>query len=398
MNLKKILTGIVAGAMAVSAMGVAAFAEVKDVDLSDLTGYTLDNNVFKVCEDWDGEVAIDEDVNVSFQLDETYSDNEMIAIQLAYVDGSWSWHHDYVDAVYSADETYKVTVPAGTYHMFQIAPSSEKDGKDDKLGSVCWQYNFKNVTTTTGEEDETPGDNDTEPGETETDVEVQMVVQNNADWATVTTAKAHVTGDGVYSFKITDLAIDPSTLTVIYIKDAYAIEQGDDLAKDYASKVDKDMKVSFVLKINDKEVAVKDTAPTTIGKDVFDLCLYNTWSANDTHIDLPEETINTVELIATLGEGGETVSVTGSGAPATEDPEETTSSDADPTDPEETTSSDADPTDPEETTSSDADVAGTGEGTGTPTGTGANPSTGVALAIVPAVIAAAGVIVAKKRK
>ena len=46
------------------------------------------------------------------------------------------------------------------------------------------------------------------------------------------------------------------------------------------------------------------------------------------------------------------------------------------------------------TTSSDADVSGTG----TPTGTGANPSTGVALAIVPAVIAAAGVIVAKKRK
>ena len=60
-------------------------------------------------------------------------------------------------------------------------------------------------------------------------------------------------------------------------------------------------------------------------------------------------------------------------------------------DPEETTA------DPEETTGDDA-VAGTGEGTGTPTGTGANPSTGVALAIVPAVIAAAGVIVAKKRK
>lgn len=150
-----------AAAIALALVGVVALgskaelkAAVTEVDLSDLSGYDhSQDNLFKVCEDWGAEVVIDEDVNVSFQLDETYSDDDMIAIQLAYVDGGWTWHHDYVDAVYSADETYKVTVPAGTYHMFQIAPSSEKDGAGDDLGSVCWQYDFKNVTTTTGEEE-----------------------------------------------------------------------------------------------------------------------------------------------------------------------------------------------------------------------------------------------------
>lgn len=149
-----------AAAMALALVGVVALgskAEVKaavtEVDLSDLTGYTLTNNVFKVCESWSDEVVIDEDVNVSFQLTETESKEDMIAIQLLYCDGGWAWHHDYVDAVYSADETYKVTVPAGTYHIFQIAPSSAKDAAGDDAGSLCWQYDFKNVTTTTGEEE-----------------------------------------------------------------------------------------------------------------------------------------------------------------------------------------------------------------------------------------------------
>lgn len=153
-----------AAAMALALVGVVALgskAEVKaavtEVDLSDLSGYTLTTNVFKVCEDWSGEVVIDEDVNVSFQLTETYAGDDMIAIQLVYCDGGWAWHHDYVDAVYSADETYKVTVPAGTYHMFQIAPSSAKDGDGDDSGSVCWQYDFKNVTATRGEEEAEDG-------------------------------------------------------------------------------------------------------------------------------------------------------------------------------------------------------------------------------------------------
>lgn len=137
----------------VVALGSKAKAAVTDVDLSGLDGYTLTDNVFKVCENWTGETVIDEDVNVSFQLSESYSGDDMVAIQLAYVDGGWAWHHDYIDVSYSADETYHVTVPAGTYHMFQIAPSSAKDGTGDNLGSLCWQYEFKNVTTTTGTEE-----------------------------------------------------------------------------------------------------------------------------------------------------------------------------------------------------------------------------------------------------
>ena len=161
---KRAVSSAAAIALALANVVMQVNAEVKDVDLSGLTGYTLTNNVLKVCEDWGDEVVIAEDVNVSFQLDEQYSGDDMIAIQLAYVDGSWGWHHDYVDAVYSADETYKVTVPAGTYHMFQIAPSSEKDGAGDDLGSTCWQYDFKNVKATTGEED---GDSEPEESESE---------------------------------------------------------------------------------------------------------------------------------------------------------------------------------------------------------------------------------------
>ncbi len=149
-----------AAAVALALAGVVALgskaevkAAVEDFDLSSLTGYSLTNNVLKPCENWDGEVTVEEDITVSFQLEETYAGDEMIAIQLAYCNGSWEWHHDYIDASYSADETYKVTVPAGTYHMFQIAPSSAKDGEGDDPGSVCWQYDFKNVKATVGEEE-----------------------------------------------------------------------------------------------------------------------------------------------------------------------------------------------------------------------------------------------------
>lgn len=119
----------------------------------------MTNNVFKVCEDWSGEAVIDEDVNVSFQLDETYSGSDMIAIMLAYVGSDWGWHFEYTDASYSADETYNVGIPAGGYHMVQIAPISAKDqdgtAASDQTGSVCWQYDFKNVKATIGEEETT---------------------------------------------------------------------------------------------------------------------------------------------------------------------------------------------------------------------------------------------------
>ena len=375
MNLKKILTGIVAGAMAVSAMGVAAFAEVKDVDLSDLTGYTLTNNVFKVCEDWDGEVAIDEDVNVSFQLDETYSGDDMVAIQLAYVDGSWSWHHDYVDAVYSADETYKVTVPAGTYHMFQIAPSSEKDGAGDDLGSTCWQYDFKNVTATTGEEDETPEETEETEDPTTEGLETALYVGNNVDWAIVNSESVFVAIDNEYTYSISDLDIAPDNLTVIYIKDV-AVENEEATSSDIDP-----VKVTVTsLKINGTEVAVKEGVPTGLNKDgVFDIAFYNIWG--DSFIDLPEENINSVEISVKVEKADAEV-------PAESTPADTTDPDA---------TEDPDATD--ETTTADDAVAGTGEGTGTPTGTGDNNQpTGIAIAVVPAVIAAAGVIVAKKRK
>ena len=179
---KRAVSSAAAIALALANVVTQVNAEVKDVDLSNLAGYTLADNVFKVCEDWGAEVEIAEDVNVSFQLDEQYSGDDMIAIQLHYCDAGWSWHHDYFDAEYSADEIYKVTVPAGKYHMFQIVPSAAKDADGDDSGSACWQYNFKNVKTTTGEEDgdSKPEEGEPEEGET-TDVELPEGYEQNGE-------------------------------------------------------------------------------------------------------------------------------------------------------------------------------------------------------------------------
>lgn len=211
---KRAVSSAAAIALALANVVTQVNAEVKDVDLSGLAGYTLDGNVFKVCEAWSAEVEIAEDVNVSFQLEEVYTDSDMIAIQLTYCDAGWAWHHDYIDADYSADEIYKVTVPAGKYHMFQIAPSAAKDADGDNSGSVCWQYNFKNVKTTTGEED---GDNkpDDEP-ETPLEVTIDKGVIN-------ITANQTWNWQGMMDFEADDFSaatlgdINVSTLTVKFI-------------------------------------------------------------------------------------------------------------------------------------------------------------------------------------
>ena len=142
--------------------------------------------------------------------------------------------------------------------------------------------------------------------ESDTDLDVQLLIQENAAWNVFTSEKTRITGEGEYIFKIDDLEIDPDTLTLLYIKDVFAIENGLDLDKDYASKVSDDFSVSFSLKINGEEVAIADTIPTVMGdKAVFDFCFYNIWNDDETHITLPEETINSIELVAIVSEGEE---------------------------------------------------------------------------------------------
>ena len=146
-------------------------------------------------------------------------------------------------------------------------------------------------------------ENEEKEEESDTDLDAQLLIQENVTWTSLTSETAHITGEGEYTFKIDDLEIEPDAVTVLYIKDAFAIENGIDLDKNYASKFSDDFSVSFSLKINDEEVAIADTIPTAMGdKSVFDFCFYNIWNDDNTHITLPEETINSIELVATVSE------------------------------------------------------------------------------------------------
>ncbi len=229
-------------------------------------------------------------------------------------------------------------------------------------------------------------------------VDVQMAVQDNVTWATQTSEKVSITKNGDYTFKLDGLSIDPATMTVLYIKDAYAIEQGDGLAADYKSDFAADAKLTYSLKINGADVAIGDGMPASLAeaeKEVFDFAFYNTWA--DSYITLPTDTITSVELTVSVGGGSSTENPPATEAPSTEAP----ATEAPAT---EAPATEAPATEAPTTEAAESEAPATSEvagDTNTTTPDKGNADTGVeGVAVVAgiAVVAALGVVIAKKRK
>lgn len=233
-------------------------------------------------------------------------------------------------------------------------------------------------------------------------LETALYVGESVTWVTAKSDSVTITGEGDYTYSISDLDIAPEALTVIYIKDV-AVENGNATTSDIAP-----IKITYKsLKINGEEVAVKEGAPDGLNeKGVFDVAFYNIWDEN--YIDAPTANINSVELTINVAAAAEEVEATEATEKATEEateaPESTTEAA-----PAETTAAPAETTAapsaeettqaaPAETTAAPAQAAGD---TNTATADKNNADTGiegVAAVAGLAVLAAGAVVIAKKRK
>ncbi|MDE6725735.1 MAG: hypothetical protein K2J79_09035 [Ruminiclostridium sp.] len=388
MNLKKILTGVVAGAMAVSSLALNAFAEAEktEVDTSKwqiaAQGYTTSWGGWQSATSDEGVLTLETTVgkimeansiddikdfggfNVQVwhiaEADDTAKDNDVYDAPISL---TYSIKIGDVVDVKDKTEDFEVNKKYGAATIGAYPQSDNNFKADDKVSIEVAPY-----------VEEAPAPDDTQqpaPPATE-GLETALYVGNSVDWNIVSSESVFVAIGNEYTYSVSGLDIAPDKLTVIYIKDV-AVENKE------AEKSDIDpVKVTVTsLKINGNEVAVKEGVPTGLNENgVFDIAYFNTWG--DSFIDLPEENINSVEITVKVEKAD----------PA---PVDTEATDPEATDPE--------ATDPEATNPEDTSAAAAGTGDSTPTGTGDNNQpTGIAIAIVPAVIAAAGVIVAKKRK
>lgn len=359
MNLKKILAGVVAGAMALSAMAVGSFAEAesdlilndsgeKELEASEWGSITVGQYATELC-GGTYEFSADDVITATLTAQEGVDTSEW---QIAFLgfNGDWNgWQGVY-------GEKGELTCTA------TIGDVMEKNSIEDIADLGGFAFQVANV----GEEGDKvavsyeitvapKADDPTEEG-----LETALYVGNSVDWNTVKSDSVNIAIGNEYTYSISGLDIAPDKLTVIYIKDV-AVENKE------AEKSDIDpVKVTFTsVKINGNEVAVKEGVPTGLNDSgAFDIALFNIWG--DSFIDLPEENINSVEIAIKLEAADEEPEPT----PAESTEEETTANALDPDNDNASASS----SNPE------------------------NQPTGIAIAIVPAVLAAAGVVISKKRK
>lgn len=183
--------------------------------------------------------------------------------------------------------------------------------------------------------------------------DAKLYISDSVTWATVGSDTVTINADGVYTAKLSGLAIDSAALTVLYLKDS-AVQ--DELAT--TSNLPADVQVlTKELKINGNVVALDEGYPVGLNEaGALDICWFNTWATSYfSNLGLGE--INEVEV---------TFEVIGVSAPAAE-PE--AGEDVEP----------VEDTEPE--TTDDSEPA----------------ETGIALAVLPAALAAAAIALSKKR-
>ncbi len=178
--------------------------------------------------------------------------------------------------------------------------------------------------------------------------DVVLVVYEQATWSNIVSDPVTINAPGEYTFKLSGLSVDSAQVATIYIKDATAVAEGDSFTG--TSNLSDLTVLTKSIKINGEEVALTEgygTGLTDAG--VLDIGWYNIWWKN--FIELPTGTITDVEVVV------EVVDAAAAEAPAAEEA-------------------------PAETA---------------PAETAEAPETGIALAVVPAVIALAAAVISKRR-
>ncbi len=202
-----------------------------------------------------------------------------------------------------------------------------------------------------------------------------FVVGSTLDgWQDTKTERVAITKSGEYTFTVTGISYPSDTLALIYLKDA-AVESGDASESEFPGGFEV---ITKSLKINGEEVALKDGYPTSFdGFGTFEIDYFNIWGTSYLTIDGFYD-ITDVELVVeiTYPEGTEPViEAPAEEAPADEAPAEDTAEEA----PAEDAVEEAPAAEPEV----EAEEA--------------PAETGLAFAVIPAIIAMAAAVVSKKR-
>ncbi|MBO5384268.1 MAG: LPXTG cell wall anchor domain-containing protein [Ruminococcus sp.] len=129
-------------------------------------------------------------------------------------------------------------------------------------------------------------------------VNTALYVGENVTWVTASSDTQAISTTGEYTFTLDGLAIAPSALTVIYVKDADVESKA---TTETAINADTQI-ITKSVKINGTELALTDGYNTALTKNVLDVCWYNIWGTNYVSLDGIDE-INSVEVTVELALG-----------------------------------------------------------------------------------------------
>lgn len=174
--------------------------------------------------------------------------------------------------------------------------------------------------------------------------EFKLTVGQSETWVNALSDAVTISGPGEYTFTITGLSFSGANMTVLYLKDAAGADaDASGGSYDGPSTLTGATILTKSIKINGEEVALTEGYPTgTTDAGIYDICWFNTWG--DSYFEIYNGTVNEIEVVIEVvdAEAAEEAPVPADEAPA------------------------------------------------------AAPETGLALAVVPAVMALAAVAVSKK--
>ncbi|MCM1577184.1 MAG: hypothetical protein NC078_00085 [Ruminococcus sp.] len=295
MNVKKILSAVSAGAVAVSMMATGAFAaNVADGDINlgtDWSGTVIGADKFAGAAEGDTVTLTYSIIPADYNLISLCSGGEgwtkLEATQTATSADAGFKNQEDGFSVVTEDNTVVYTLTAADAQTLNDNGACIR-GYQVNVTSV----DFGGAVAAPEAEAETEA---APAADTGVSIDTVMVIQENATWATTKSNNVTITGAGDYTYTLSGLSIDPATLTVLYIKDASCVDS--DPAAGYTATIPGGSAVVKSFKINGNDVALSgDSSLYNDAGTIIDMCFFNTWAAQETFFDAPADTIESVEV------------------------------------------------------------------------------------------------------
>ena len=205
--------------------------------------------------------------------------------------------------------------------------------------------------------------------------EFKLTVGESETWGNHLSDAVTVNAPGEYTFTITGLSFSGANMTVLYLKDAEGAD-ADASGGSYSgpSSLTGATVYTKSIKINGEEVSLAEGYPTgTTDEGIYDICWFNIWGSS--YFEAYNGTVNEIEVVVEFVGEGEAAPVDEAAAPV-----------------EDGTAADNNTVEPEAAPEAAPEASAPAASTETKA-----PATGIAIAVIPAVMALAAVAVSKKR-